>query len=119
MEDLTLWKIHDKEFILDLGDADTLDRYDAAMEQLKSAASVKNLSSSAAIRAYCAAFRSLYDALLGDGAAAQIFAGVPDNVRKYNAVYAKFLAFVSKQAASVRNEMADLRRKYIPKGGKH
>lgn len=119
MEDLTTWKINGLELSLDIEDADTVEKYEAAMEQLE-ADFPKDKSDGAAayIRAYCKAFRTLYDSLFGDGTAARIFADVPDNVRKYTAVYGDFLAFVSKQAAQSHADMVQIRRKYLPKGGK-
>lgn len=119
MEDLTTWKINGLELSLDIDDADNVEKYEAAMEQLE-ADFPKDKSEGAAayIRAYCKAFRTLYDSLFGDGTAARIFADVPDNVRKYTAVYGDFLAFVSKQAAQSQADMVQIRRKYLPKGGK-
>ncbi|WP_295219766.1 DUF6673 family protein [Ruminococcus sp.] len=119
MEDLTIWKVNGLELYLDIEDADTVEKYEAAMDQLETD-SPKDKSDGAAayIRAYCKAFRTLYDSLFGDGTASRIFADVPDNVRKYTAVYGDFLAFVSKQAAQSQAEMVQIRRKYLPKGGK-
>lgn len=119
MEDLTTWKINGLELSLDIEDADTVEKYESAMEQLE-ADFPKDKSDGAAayIRAYCKAFRTLYDSLFGDGTAARIFADVTDNVRKYTAVYGDFLAFVSKQAAQSQADMVQIRRKYLPKGGK-
>lgn len=119
MEDLTIWKINGLDLSLDIEDADTVERYEAALDQLEAdVPKDKSEGAAAYIRAYCKAFRTLYDSLFGDGTAARIFADVPDNVRKYTAVYGDFLAFVSKQAAQSQAEMVQIRRKYLPKGGK-
>lgn len=119
MEDLTIWKINGLELSLDIEDADTVERYEAALDQLEAdVPKDKSEGAAAYIRAYCKAFRTLYDSLFGDGTAARIFADVPDNVRKYTAVYGDFLAFVSKQAAQSQADMVQIRRKYLPKGGK-
>lgn len=120
MENLTIWKVNGLELHLDIEDADTVEKYEAAMDQLE-ADFPKDKSAGAVvyIRAYCKAFRTLYDTLFGAGTAAQIFDGIPDNTRKYTAVYGEFLAFVSKQAAQSQAEMVQIRRKYLPKGGKH
>lgn len=119
MEDLTIWKINGLDLSLDIEDADTVERYEAALDQLEAdVPKDKSEGAAAYIRAYCKAFRTLYDSLFGDGTAARIFADVPDNVRKYTAVYGDFLAFVSKQAAQSQADMVQIRRKYLPKGGK-
>lgn len=119
MEDLTIWKINGLELSLDIEDADTVERYEAALDQLEAdVPKDKSEGAAAYIRAYCKAFRTLYDSLFGDGTAARIFADLPDNIRKYTAVYGDFLAFVSKQAAQSQAEMVQIRRKYLPKGGK-
>lgn len=120
MEDLTIWKINGLELHLDIEDADTAEKYETAMDVLaENAPKDKSAGAAAYIRAYCNAFRMLYDTLFGAGTAAQIFDGVPDNIRKYTVVYGEFLAFVAKQAAQSQAEMVQLKRKYLPKGGKH
>lgn len=119
MEDFTTWKINGLELHLDIEDADTAEKYETAMDQLESDfPKDKSGGTSAYIRAYCRAFRALYDTLFGDGTADQIFDGISDNMRKYTTVYGEFLAFISKQAAQSQAEMVQLRRKYLPKGGK-
>ena len=103
MEDLTTWKINGLELSLDIDDADNVEKYEAAMEQLE-ADFPKDKSEGAAayIRAYCKAFRTLYDSLFGDGTAARIFADVPDNVRKYTAVYGDFWRLSQNRRRSLR-----------------
>lgn len=119
MENLTVWKVNGIELHLDIEDADTVEKYEAAMDQLETDfPKDKSAGTSTYIRAYCKAFRTLYDTLFGAGTADRIFDGVPDNIRKYTAVYGEFLAFISKQAAQSQAEMIQLRRKYLPKGGK-
>lgn len=120
MEALTIWKINGLELHLDIEDADTVERYEEALDQLgQDVPQDKSDGAAAYIRAYCKAFRTLYDSLFGEGTASRIFADVPDSLRKYTAVYGDFLAFVSKQAAQSQAERVQIRRKYLPKGGKH
>lgn len=119
MEDLTIWNVNGLELHLDIEDADTVEQYEAAMERLETdMPSDKSAGAAAYIRAYCKAFRTLFDNLFGDGTAAKIFADISDNARRYTAVYGEFLAFVAKQAEQSRAEMAQVCRKYLPKGGK-
>lgn len=119
MDDLTIWKVNGLELHLDIEDAAAVEKYEAAMNQLETdVPKDKSDGAAAYIRAYCKAFRTLYDALFGAGTAERIFADIPDNIRKYTAVYGGFLAFVSKQAAQSQAEILNIRRKYLPKGGK-
>lgn len=119
MEEQTIWNVNGQEFYLDIADADTVERYEAALSTLEAEMPQQSdMRSSASIRAYCKAFRTMFDALFGAGAGAQIFGGIPDNIRRYTAIYGDFLAFVAKQAASSQAEMTQLRNRYLPKGGK-
>ena len=78
----------------------------------------KSAGAAAYIRAYCKAFRTFYDTLFGEGTAEQIFSGIPDHARRYTAVYGEFLTFVAKQAAQSQAESMQLKKKYLPKGGR-
>lgn len=119
MEQLTVWEVNGLNLELDIADADTLEHYEMCIDRLKTTVPDRSsLSGMAAyIRAYCKAHRDLYDALFGEGTGEKIFADVPDNVRRYNAVYAGFLAFVAKQAGAANAEMAAIQQKYLPRGG--
>lgn len=118
-DDLTIWHIHGLELPLDIEDADTVEKYEAALAQLEqNIPADKSGGTAAYIRAYCKAFRTLYDTLFGDGTAEQIFAGISDNARQYTAVYGEFLTFVAKQAAQTQEAQRQLQKKYLPKGGR-
>lgn len=119
--DNTIWEMEGYSFELDITDADTAERYEAATEKLRTdipATGVVGMSFPAYIRAYCKAHRAFYDTVFGEPVSEKIFAGIPDNIRKYNAIYAKFLAFVSAQGTAVQNEAQEIVNKYKPKGGK-
>lgn len=116
-ENLTIWEINGVKLELDITEADTAARYENALNALKNdipAVEISELSASARIREICKAYRNLYDVLFGEGTSRKIFAGIPDSILKYNAVFEKFLAFVSKQA-NTRNQLAQLHEKYLPK----
>lgn len=116
MADNTIWSVNSAEFALDLQDADTAERYDKALDTLRdSMPDQGSLKPYEYIHDYCKVFRTFYDTLLGDGAAAKIFAGVKDNARVYTQTYAAFLEFVAKQAAAAQEEQQAIRRKYLPK----
>lgn len=117
--DMTLWRIHGLELHLDMGDADTVERYEKALDQMGEAVPQDaSRGTSAYIRAYCQAFRTMYDTLFGAGTSEQIFADIPDNLRKYNAVYGDFLSFVSTQASQAQAEIVQIKKKYLPRGGR-
>lgn len=121
MEQLTIWEINDLHLELDITDADTVERYEHAMNGLVKdipAVGTVGLSTSAYIRAFCKAHRNMYDALFGKGTGAKIFDGIPDSIIKYNAIYGKFLAFASRQSNSASTEIKQLHEKYLPKGAK-
>ena len=112
-EDLTIWHIHGLELPLDIEDADTVEKYEAALAQLEQdMPEDKSAGVAAYIRAYCKAFRTFY------GTAEQIFSGISDNARRYTVVYGEFLTFVAKQAAQSQAESMQLKKKYLPKGGR-
>ena len=118
-EDLTIWHIHGLELPLDIEEADTVEKYEAALAQLEQdVPEDKSAGAAAYIRAYCKAVRTFYDTLFGEGTAEQIFAGIPDHARRYTAVYGEFLTFVAKQAAQSQAESMQLKKKYLPKGGR-
>ena len=76
-EDLTIWHIHGLELPLDIEEADTVEKYEAALAQLEQdVPEDKSAGAAAYIRAYCKAFRTFYDTLFGEGTAEQIFSGI-------------------------------------------
>ena len=66
------------------------------------------------IHAYCKAFRNFYDMLLGKNASEKIFAGIKDNMRKYDEIYTSLLDFIAEQRAVTSNRMNQLKKKYAP-----
>lgn len=58
-EDLTIWHIHGLELPLDIEEADTVEKYEAALAQLEQdVPEDKSAGAAAYIRAYCKAFRT-------------------------------------------------------------
>mgnify|MGYP000747875139 FL=1 len=59
-EDLTIWHIHGLELPLDIEEADTVEKYEAALAQLEQdMPEDKSAGAAAYIRAYCKAFSYL------------------------------------------------------------
>lgn len=117
--DIYIWKINDIEFELDMEDAETNEKYQNALETLKNTSlptkKDKDFSAAKYIRAYCQAFRNLYDNIFGDGSSEKIFIGIKDNTRLYDEVYANFLEFVSAQTKECENRTNKIKLKYAPK----
>lgn len=116
MSQNTTWEVNGVSLPLDLSDADTMERYEAAFDQLAAdeKAIPKDGKASARIRAYCAMFRRLYDSIFGEGTSARIFADTPDNTHSYDAVYCSLLDYVRAQSASNAQHTAELVSKYAP-----
>ena len=113
---LTTWKINGIELELDLSDADVLEKYETAFENM--AKNEKNISkdgkASERIRAACDMFKKLFIGLFGESATADIFKDVPTSILRYEEIYDSFLEFASKQmqeTTKIRNERYN---KYIP-----
>lgn len=111
---MAIWKINDMELEFDVTDADMMERYEKAMNALPQDMphNVKGIPYSKQLRAYCKAYRKLYDTIFGKNTSEKIFAGIPDSLQKYNAVYAKLLAFVAEQGKIVQDEMREIQEKY-------
>lgn len=117
----TIWEIEGLSLELDITDANVTERYDTATAQLRTAIPATGkigMNTAAYIRTYCKAHRKFYDTVFGEPVSEKIFANIPDSIRRYNAIYAKFLAFIAGQSTAVRNETDELCEKYLPKGGK-
>jgi len=118
MDNFTVWNINGLELELDISEADTAERYQSVIEGLEKDVPVTKISgitAAAFIRAYCKAHRNMYDKLFGEGTSEKLFAEIPDSIRKYNAVYAKLLAFVGMQTTTLHDEVDEVKAKYLPK----
>ena len=113
---MAIWKINDTELEFDVTDADTMERYEKAMNALPHDMPQKviGVPYHKMIRAYCKAYRKLYDTIFGKNTSEKIFAGIPDSLQRYNAVYAKMLAFVAEQGKIVQDEMREIQETYAP-----
>lgn len=113
---MAIWKINDTELEFDVTDVDTMERYEMAMQALPldMPHNVRGIPYSKQLRAYCKAYRKMYDTIFGKNTSEKIFAGIPDSLQKYNAVYAKLLAFVSEQGESAVEEMHEITETYAP-----
>jgi hypothetical protein len=111
----TKWEINGLTFELDLEDADTAERYEAAFDQMEvdEKQMPKDGKPSAKIRAYCKLFEDLYDRIFGEGSGKAIL-GDKANTRICNEVYDDFLAFVTKQKQETLDFQNSMVNKYSP-----
>lgn len=111
-----VWEINGISLPLDLEDADVMERYENAFEQMSSAEKTIRLDGRASgrIRAYCNLYRKLYDNLFGAGTADKIFAGQPMSASVYELTYMSFLDFVRAQTAEATERRNALLTKYQP-----
>lgn len=110
------WEINGVSLPIDLEDADVMERYENAFEQMQQAelSIPKDGKASERIRAYCKMYRDLYDRIFGEGTSEKIFAGQPTSAAVYEDVYDSFLACVREQTANAAERRAERISKYRP-----
>lgn len=117
-DDLTIWHIHGLELPLDIEEADTVEKYEAALAQLEqNMPADKSGGTAAYIRAYCKAFRTLYDTLFGDGTAEQIFSDFGQCTAVYRSVR-RISDLCGKTGGTGTGSTKTAAKKYLPKGGR-
>lgn len=111
---LTTWEYNGKTFELDLGDADTAERYEKAFDTMADQEKTlpKDGNASTRIRAYCNLFIDLYDLLFYPGAGREILP--KDSIFLANESYKSFLEFAQNQVISTQNFFPAMQAKYSP-----
>lgn len=101
-QDNTVWSINGHSFVLDMQDAETTERYEAAFAQMEKNEKTlpKDGKHSEIIHAYCGMFRRLFLAMFGEAADVKIM-GEKDNARTAIEAYESFLEFVSGQKETI------------------
>lgn len=110
----TVFEYGEYTFPLDLADADTAERYEAAFAKMAEdeQALAKETKLGAAIRAYCAMFRRLFDGVFREGAGESL---IPrDNQDEALAAYNAFLDFVTAQQAARQRARAETLARFSP-----
>lgn len=113
---LTVWEINGLSLELDLGDADVMERYEKAFEEMADTEKLlpKDGKASEKIRAYCNMFRKFFDKIFGSETSEKLFAGVPVKTSAYEDVYFSFLEFAEKQLADSAKQRAERLSRYRP-----
>lgn len=111
-----IWKINSLSLELDLEDADCMERYENAFEEMSKEEKQipKDGKASVRIRAYCRLFRNLYDRLFGEGTSEKLFKGIPENTDAYDEIYYALLDFVAAQSADAMAKRNEKLSKYRP-----
>lgn len=110
------WEVNGIALLLDLEDADTVERYEKAFEAMSEAEKKipKDGKASARIRAYCGIFRDLFKAIFGEENTEKLCAGMPVSAAAYEDLYDQFLAFVQAQQIHIAERRAERMSKYLP-----
>lgn len=111
-----IWQINGKAFELDLTDADTVERYENAFEDMAEAEKLipKDGKASERIRACCGLFKKLFDTIFSDGTSDIIFEGIPTSISAYEEIYYSFLDFAQAQFEADTKQRAARLTKYTP-----
>lgn len=109
-----VWKIGVLSLTLDLDDADVMERYENAFDQMAQEEKTipKDGRTSARLRAYCELYRRLFDRIFGEGTSAQLFDSY--NVQRHEDAYMQFLDFVRSQKEQTTKARAQRMQRYLP-----
>lgn len=120
-----IWKYNNVELELDMGDVDTLERYEKAFTQMEETRKKlpKTGVYSELSRAYCRMFYELYDNLFGAGTGEKLM-GERYNVREAEKSYNSLLTFVRSQVREIDRIRANTlgnrkERRHNQKNGKN
>lgn len=114
MEPYKIWNFGGEKLEFDLYDAENMERYEQAMEELQNRQStpkeVEKISES--LKKQCEDYFEFFNILFNNAnTAEQLFNG-KKNLSKCMEAYYDFLGFVANQGEQERNRLAELRGKY-------
>lgn len=110
-----MWEINGISLELDFEDAETLERYEQAFNTLEKTEFPSKSKPAEYIRAYCKAFRQLYDNIFGYEVSKDIFKEVKDNSRIYDEIFESFLDYASSVSNKANQRRIKVFTKYSPK----
>jgi hypothetical protein len=113
---MSLWRIRDLEFELDLEDADDAERYEKAFLQLDEdeKAIKKDGTLSEMIKSSCGIYYKLFDSIFGEGAGLNIL-GEKFNLRVCEETFDSFIQFCGKQVKDTNERRSKMVAKYKPR----
>ena len=111
-----IWEINGLSLELDLADADVVERYENAFEEMHAAIKEipKDGKKSEKIRAECKVFYRFFELVFDTETADKIFKDTPASVPAYIAVYDSFLDFAVSQGKANQDYLASRLTKYTP-----
>ena len=112
----TIWTYQNRTFELDMNDLDALDKYDKAVEAMKSAFAECPHGATDARRliAYCEGIRRMLDTLFGEGTADELL-GDTKRPTDFDDVYESLTDFVHEQTAANAERRSQILNKYKPR----
>lgn len=112
----TIWTYQNQTFELDMNDLDTLDKYDRAVEAMKSAFAECPVGATDARRliAYCEGIRRMLDTIFGEGTADELL-GDTRKPTDFDDVYESLTDFVHEQTAANAERRQQILNKYKPR----
>lgn len=114
MNDFCTWEINGLKFEIDMEDANTVERYQKALDHIEKLNETDEIPGMAnQIRRGCEIFRMFFTDTLGKDAES-IFKDMPDNMRLYYDVYESFLTFIHKQKIAFASRILSINKKYVP-----
>lgn len=110
-----MWEINGISLQLDFEDAETLERYEQAFNTLEKTEFPSRNKPAEFIRAYCKAFRKLYDDIFDYEVSKDIFKNIKDNSRLYDETFESFLDYVTSVSNKANQRRIKVFTKYSPK----
>lgn len=110
-----MWEINGISLELDFEDAETLERYEQAFSTFEKTEFPPKNKPAEYIRAYCKAFRQLYDDIFGYEVSKDIFKNIKDNSRLYDETFESFLDYASSVSNKANQRRIKVFTKYSPK----
>ena len=116
MTDFYTITINGVDLLVDAEDADFMERYQSAYDAMSAnPADTLNDNPATVIRKYCQSYRNFFDALFGDGTAAAVFAGMPDNARMYDEVFTVLIKAILEQRMATALRLTEAAKRYVPR----
>ena len=110
---MSLWKWNDVELDIDMEDADFIEKYEKAFNEMdKREKELQKIGAqSRIVRAYCEMFYKLFDSIFGDSTAEKLFSG-KRNARMCEECYDSFISECKNSVAQSNKRRDAMSKKY-------
>lgn len=109
------WEFNGVSLEFDIEDAETIEKYENALEEFNNSSVPKCDRISEYIKIYCSNYRKFFAKLFDEETSKRLFTGVKDNCRIYDEVMESLLQFVNAQAVKSSKRADTIKKKYLPK----